>query len=68
MFKVTLKLQRYFVIYIRSPLKMQKIIKYLYNLSVTLNIFLAFHNLFMMLVHMEVHLKGYLLMRIQSKF
>ena len=27
MFKVTLKLQRYFVIYIRSPLKMQKIIK-----------------------------------------
>ena len=26
-FKVTLKLQRYFVIYIRSPLKMQKIIK-----------------------------------------
>ena len=27
MFKVTLKLQRYFVIYIRSPLEMQKIIK-----------------------------------------
>ena len=27
MFKVTLKLQRYFVIYIRSPLKMQKIKK-----------------------------------------
>ena len=27
MFKVTLKLQRYFVIYKRSPLKMQKIIK-----------------------------------------
>ena len=27
MFKVALKLQRYFVIYIRSPLKMQKIIK-----------------------------------------
>ena len=27
MFKVTLKLQRYFVIYVRSPLKMQKIIK-----------------------------------------
>ena len=24
MFKVTLKLQRYFVIYIRSPLKMKK--------------------------------------------
>ena len=27
MFKVTLKLQRYFVIYKRSPLKVQKIIK-----------------------------------------
>ena len=27
MFKVRLKLQKYFVIYIRSPLKMQKIIK-----------------------------------------
>ena len=37
-------------------------------MTFTLNIFLAFHNLFMMLVHMEVHLKGYFLMRIQSEF
>ena len=37
-------------------------------MTFTVNIFLAFHNLFMMLVHMEVHLKGYFLMRIQSKF
>ena len=33
MFKVTLKLQRYFVIYIRSPLKMQKIIKRLWKVK-----------------------------------
>ena len=33
-------------------------------MTFTLNIFLAFHNLFMMLVHMEVHLKGYFLMSI----
>ena len=30
--------------------------------------FLAFCNLFMMLVHMEEHSKWYVLMRIQSKF
>merc|ERR1712026_418230 len=41
-----------------------KITKYLCNLSVTLNIFLPLHNLFMMLVYMEVHLKGYFLMSI----
>ena len=34
----------------------------------TFKIFLAFHNPFMRLVHMEVHSKGYFLMRIQSKF
>ena len=32
------------------------------NLSCTLTIFLAFHNLFMILVHMEVHSKYHLLM------
>ena len=37
-------------------------------MTFTVNIFLAFHNLFMMLVHMEVHLKGYFLMRIQYRF
>ena len=42
--------------------------KYLCDLSVTMTIFLAFHNCFMILVHMEVHSKGYFLMRIQSKF
>ena len=33
-------------------------------MTFTVKIFLAFHNLFMMLVHMEVHLKGYFLMSI----
>ena len=37
-------------------------------MTFTLTIFLAFHNLFMMLVHMEVHLKYHILMWIQSKF
>ena len=37
-------------------------------MTFTLSIFLAFHNLFMMIVHMEVHSKGNFLMRIQSKF
>ena len=32
------------------------------NLNCTLTIFLAFHNLFMILVHMEVHSKYHLLM------
>ena len=41
-----------------------QITKYLCNLSVTLKIFLPLHNLFMMLVHMEVHLKGCFLMSI----
>ena len=54
-------LQRYFVIYKRAPLKMQEIMKYLCSMTFTVNIFLAFHNLFMMLVHMEVYLKGYFL-------
>ena len=39
-----------------------KITKYLCNLSVTMTIFLTFHNRFMMLVHMEVHSKYHLLM------
>ena len=38
--------------------------KYLCAMTFTLTIFLAFHKLFMMLVHMEVHSKGYFLMRI----
>ena len=37
-------------------------------MTFTVNTFLAFYNLFMMLVHMKVHLKRYFLMRIQSKF
>ena len=37
-------------------------------MTFTLTIFLAFHNLFMMLVHMEVHSEWHILMWIQSKF
>ena len=37
-------------------------------MTFTLTIFLAFHNHFMMLVHMEVHLKEYFLMMIQFNF
>ena len=33
-------------------------------MTFTMNIFLVFHNLKMMLVHMEVNLKGYFLMSI----
>ena len=33
-----------------------------------MTIFLTFHYRFMMSVHMEVHSKGYFLMRIRSKF
>ena len=45
-----------------------EITKYICTLSVTLNIFLPLHNLFMILVYMEVHLKGYFLMKIQFEF
>ena len=37
-------------------------------MTFTLTIFLAFHKLLMMLVHMEVHSKYHILMWIQSKF
>ena len=43
---VTLKLQKYFVIYKRSPLKMQKIKKYLCDLSLTMTIFFDFSQSF----------------------